>query len=234
MGIDGSRRGWISASREVDSHDPPALRWFETLAEAFAFAESSGVVHCAIDMPIGLPRLASPGGRPCDRAARSLLPSARKSSIFSVPCAAVLVATSHAEASALNAASAPGAPKISIQTWNILPKIAELDRLMDAARQASVRECHPELVFQELNGGASLLWGKKLPAGAEERRRLLERFFGPLDSEAAQGFHRPHVSPDDILDALACCAAALRRHRGTAKTLGGDPGPRGLRMEICF
>jgi len=73
-----------------------------------------------IDIPLGLPSGAS--RRACDQQARDRL-GAQRSSVFHAPPAAVLAASSHAEASALSRAA--GSVGVSIQTWSIVGRIRE-------------------------------------------------------------------------------------------------------------
>jgi hypothetical protein len=93
----------------------------------------------------------------------------RKSSVFPTPIRASLLATSHADGSALNLrATGKG---ITRQAYGLGKKILEIDawvRTVDCA----VIEVHPEVCFATL-AGRPLAHPKWSWAGAEERRRLL-------------------------------------------------------------
>lgn len=194
----------------------------------------------AIDVPIGL---ADDRPREADLAARRFLPRQRKSSVFAAPCRATLEATSYAEAGALNR-QARGTG-VSIELYNILPKIREVDSAMTPTLQEWVREVHPEVVFAALAGSqAAELPRKKERNGLlarldllahqsttdltlqriTEERRILARQVGSAG-----------IAPDDLVDALAGLVAARRIATGQAIVL--PPGApqrdaRGLRMEI--
>jgi len=212
-GVDGCRNGWcvVLAGDELRS------RVVATFAEVLALPEQPRVI--AIDMPIGLPRVP---GRAADALARKLLPG-RASTIFSPPARAALDAGDYAATCAANRATAPGAPAISIQAFNLLPKLRELDAAMTPTLQARVREAHPELAFAEVAG--RMLVNKKTRPGQRARRRLLESL----------GLVPPPVGGaalDDLFDAAILCWTARRIVDGTARVLGGDRDERGLRMEV--
>jgi len=162
-----------------------------------------GVV--AVDMPIGLP---VPGTRrACDVAARAAL-GPRRSSVFPAP-----------SREALEAASFEAVSGLSIQAWNLVPKIREVDD----AWEPRVHEVSPELAFAVL-AGAPMARPKRTAAGRDERLAALGLAAPPRLRGAA---------PDDVLDALACLRAAHRLAAGTALALGdGTVDARGRPMTI--
>jgi predicted RNase H-like nuclease len=205
-GIDGCKSGWIVATaRDVFVVEQLHL-------EAFALV--------GIDMPIGL--LDGPP-RACDVAARKFLERAG-SSVFPAPPRAALA---HADyRSALDAARAATGRGISKQTFNIMPKVAELDRLVDSANHHSIVEVHPECSFKTLNGDESLP-SKKSSEGKNIRRQLLSDHFA-IPSTAPQG-----ASIDDMLDAYAVLWSAMRFQRGEHRVFGdGQRDARGIEMRI--
>lgn len=209
LGIDGCPGGWVGvlvAGR--------TLTWYAgTLAELLALPAEA----VAIDIPLGLPSGAA--RRPCDLAAAARL-GAQRSSVFPAPPRAVLDAGDHAEASVLSRAA--GSVGVSLQTWNIVPKIAEADRLRDPR----LVEVHPELSFRALTG--RVLPRKKLPAGRAERLAALRGWL-PVDLPSP----RPgRAAPDDCLDALVCAWTAGRWLRGEAEVLGGELDATGQVMRI--
>jgi len=156
-----------------------------------------------IDIPIGL----IDGPRACDLEARKLL-GARKSSVFPAPPRRLLRATRYRG-------------QCSVQLWNILYKIREVDAAMSPRLQRRVREAHPECSFALLNDGP-LRFSKKSPGGLAERRALMEPLFGPMPRV-------PGAAADDVLDAYALLWSAVSPHR----VLGnGERDDRGLRCEI--
>ena len=165
---------------------------------AFLLALPAAVV--AVDIPLALP--AAGTRRACEVAARARLGAAR-SSVFFAPPAAVLGARSHAEASGLSRAA--GSVGVSIQTWNIVPKIREAMALDDPR----LLEVHPELSFRAMG---PVRWSKKSAAGRAERLALLG------DPALPAG-----VAPaEDMVDALACAWTARRWLRGEAEVLGEE------------
>jgi predicted RNase H-like nuclease len=155
-----------------------------------SFAEVLRLVDgmVAVDMPIGLPD--QPGPRACDRAARRLL-GPRRSSVFPAPSRAHLAAASFGDVGGL-----------SIQAWNLVPKVREVD----AAWEPRVREVGPEVSFAAM-AGAPMAHPKRTAAGRDERLAALGRAEAP---------RVPGARPDDVLDALACAWTAARIAAGTA------------------
>lgn len=213
-GVDGCRNGWcvVLAGDELRS------RVVATFAEVLALPEQPSVI--AIDMPIGLPPIP---GRACDALARKLLPG-RASTIFSPPARAALDAGDYAATCAANRATTPGAPAISLQAFNLLPKLRELDAAMTPELQRRIREAHPELAFAEVAG--RMLPNKKTPPGQRARELVLEQL--GLVPPPLRGAAR-----DDLFDAAILCWVARRLFEDTARVLGGDRDERGLRMEIA-
>jgi predicted RNase H-like nuclease len=155
-------------------------------------ALTGGIV--AVDMPIGLSEV---GRRSCDTEARRLL-GPRRSSVFPVPVRSALAATSFAEVTGL-----------SIQAWNIVPKIAEVD----ACWEPRVREVSPELSLAVVSG-APMSHAKRFPEGRVERERVLDVHV-PGWARTARG-----ASYHDVIDAHACLLTARRIVAGTAIELG--------------
>ena len=86
--------------------------------------------------------------------------------------------TLRADACALSRASALRGKAISKQTFAILPKIREIDDLLQTRTELRpvVREVHPEVSFAELVGNP-MIYRKSSVAGREERRTALSRVF---------------------------------------------------------
>ena len=170
IGVDACRDGWIAASR--DGSGTIRCRRIRQLADLFVGPARPRIV--AVDTPIGL---LDQGSRDCDVEARRLL-GTRRSSVFPAPIRPILTARSHADASRIR--RLVEGKGVSIQTWAIVPKIAEVDRLLhaDMKRRDIVREVHPEVSFLFLNGGRPIHSSKKKSAGHRERAALLQTWFG--------------------------------------------------------
>ena len=232
-GVDGCRGGWLVVLAAVAAGSGRlggmTSRLCTTFAEVLALPERPQSI--AVDMPIGLLDRALPGGRRCDREARSMLGRPRASSVFSPPARMALAARSYREVAALNGIG------MSKEAFNIVPKIREVDALMDAGLQDTLVEAHPELAFASL-AGHPMRHSKRVPAGRRERLSLLRRVLGkacidPVHARVAHGLSR--VSLDDVLDACVLAVVADRRRRGLARRLPEGEPPRdakGLRMEI--
>jgi len=188
----------------------------------------------AVDMPIGLTDRFVEGGRGCDRDARTLLGPGWTASVFSPPARAALDAPDHAEAMKRQGGG------LSIQSFNIAPRIREVDSQLSPALQGRVFEAHPELAFRHLNGGAPLAWRKHTEAGRRERIRLLREVFRehlPDAMTARRRLGATAVGVDDILDACVLAHVAwLIRRREAYRVPAAEPprDARNLRMEIWF
>ena len=231
-GVDGCRAGWVVVlahplARNALAHQVTICARFD---EVLALLPASTV--CAVDIPIGLLEERQPGGRDCDRCARRLL-RRRASSVFTPPTRPLLDATHYDQVRRHG---------LSIQAFNILAKIREVDRLMTPALQHRVYEAHPELAFQAL-AGQPLQERKKTVAGREARLRVLENIPSPLFHGIRTAFDRilrawkrTDVAPDDILDAYVLVWTALRIWHAQAHRVPRSPqhDTRGLRMEIWY
>ncbi|MDX1531104.1 MAG: DUF429 domain-containing protein [Rhodothermales bacterium] len=232
-GTDGCRAGWF-----VVLHEPATGRTRCRTVPAFhdllALPERPRVL--AVDIPIGLPERGAPGGRACDRAARRLLGRPRASSVFAPPARLALRGRTHAEAQAVQRATAPDAPGLTVQAFNLFPKLREVDAAMTPALQGRVREAHPELTFRALNGGEAVAAPKRRAEGRRLRLALLERAGFEEVAEAVEAHRGLGVARDDVADAFACCWTAGRIARGEAERLPERPptDARGLRMEIWY
>src|SRR4030095_4859244 len=162
-GVDGCRAGWLVVlayplARNAHEHQVTVCARFD---EVLALLPPSTV--SAVDIPIGLLAEQQPGGRDCDRRARRLL-GRRASSVFTPPTRPRLDATHDTQVRGHG---------LSIQAFNILPKIREVDRVMTPGLQQRVYEAHPELAFQSL-AGHPLQDRKKTVAGREATIHVLD------------------------------------------------------------
>ena len=220
-GADGCRTGWVVCRRDADG--TLDIRVVKTLAEA-----CKGLSILAVDMPIGFVDLPRPP-RACEAEARRYLPG-KASSVFPTPCRPVLACTSHAEANATSRKLGIG---INHQTFNLFPKMREVDDLLRSrpTLKRIVYEAHPELAFARMNDGKPVLSKKRQPDGYADRCRLLAEHDFPCPVDRLPGAAR-----DDILDAIAVCRTALLITRGQATRLGPARARdrHGLPMNIWF
>lgn len=194
LGVDGCPGGWVVAIADD-------LLVVPTFADVLALGE--GVV--AVDMPVGLHD--GSGSRACDTEARRVL-GPRRSSVFPAPSRAHLAATRFGEVGG-----------ISIQAWNLVPKLREVDD----AWEPRVHEVGPEVSFTIMTG-APMEHPKRSAEGRAERLSAL----GLEGVPTARG-----AKPDDVLDALACRWSAERIAAGTAVSWGdGTVDSRGRPMRL--
>ncbi|WP_416839605.1 DUF429 domain-containing protein [Haloferax sp. DFSO52] len=205
VGIDGCRAGWVCARY---SSDRLTIRVAADFDSVWTEVVEPSATCALVDIPIGLP---SSSRRACDSEARREL-GERASTVFFAPVRGVLDATTHEEASDINRAKTGYG--LSIQAWNLVPKIRAVDSLLGetpAARRV-IHESHPELAFASL-AGRPLRESKSTPAGCNKRLDVLSRVFPDADPEAiyqetVARTRRCDVARDDILDALVLAAAA--------------------------
>ena len=227
-GIDGCPAGWIAIS-----HHETQLSWAvaATLDSLMPLLPTSGPIF--IDIPIGLSAV---GDRTCDIAARHFLGKARRASIFSAPLRQLLNCSDHQHANALSRELQNKG--LSIQSWNIVPKIRAIDAYLQQqpATARRLREAHPEVAFQAM-AGAPLRGSKKDPQGLAERLEILSRCHDQaprMYDTILNSTKRKDVARDDIVDAL--CLALMPCGDRRLHTLPDAP-PRdstGLPMEICY
>ncbi|MGE4290798.1 MAG: DUF429 domain-containing protein [Desulfovibrio sp.] len=200
VGVDGCRGGWLAALL-----GPEGLRFelYARIAELLREVGQSNTPawRALVDMPVGLPHAGAPTRR-CDAEARKLL-GARRASVFPPPCREALSAASHAEASAVNR-SVTGRG-LSIQSWNIAPRIRELDELLRSQPYLADKllEAHPELCFAELLG-APARHSKKTAPGREERVEILLGLCPEAKARIVQRLEKYAglATRDDFADAL--------------------------------
>jgi predicted RNase H-like nuclease len=222
VGLDGCATGWVAV--RLDDNGTKEIDFLTGLKECF----DSSFTRAMIDIPIGLP---DSQYRRCDLEGRKLL-GENRSRLFGGARRPLLSYQTREDAHAWGkAADGTG---VSCQLFCLLPKIREVDELMTSRRQVRVRESHPELIFQRLNGDAPLP-SKKTHDGIRLRRRiLLDKGFASIDSwldrRAGTG-----AKADDVLDACACALAAKEAsEERRLPRKRQPPDAKGLKMEIWF
>lgn len=235
LGIDACRGGWAGASLDAHFRYTGELLFWPSAEEFLAGIERWQL--SLIDIPIGLTDDVS-GTRSCEPLARAML-GARRASIFSPPVRLALDAQNYAEACRINAEVC--GRKISIQSWNIVPKIREVDAVLrnKPALQSHLRESHPELCFCHLNDGNPFFAKKKTREGREVRLAVLEKFSPnarPFFQANLAKFRRKTVAADDLIDAMVLALAAARGAKFGLTRLPQQPeyDRFGLRMEMVF
>lgn len=213
-GVDGTPGGWA-----VVIIDAEQLIVQKVIALSNLFDDHPDLKIVAVDVPVGLLERYEKGGRACDREARKLLGKHRRSSVFPAPIRATLMAKSWEDACALSRNSAPQGKAINKQTFAILPKIREIDVLLQTRIElrAVVREIHPEVSFAQLSG-RPMINPKSSKAGQEERRIALTRVFPNL-VEVEDAGRKQGLPIEDIFDATVACWSASRIATGIGRRL---------------
>lgn len=205
VGVDACRGGWILA--ELSHTQPLQLHFDPSLAKLLSrIPEQQDVL---IDMILYRPDDPSP--RQFDRQAKAYL-GQWHSRVFPAPPQESLKADSYTHACVLSEQLT--GKKISIQCYNLFPKMREAHALKQLSRKKHkssahhLIEYHPEIAFMHLHRNQPLAPSKKTPEGRALRRQCLEEFFGCLPAAPSHPSRQKPWVEDDLLDALALAAAA--------------------------
>lgn len=232
IGIDGCPGGWVCA--RWDGGTGLVLERHPRLIDVFA--GPMPWAQAAIDIPIGLPERVGPGGRAPEPLVRPLL-GMRQSSVFSVPSRAAVEAGCdgsipiHAryEAACRVARETSMPPRaVSKQAYHIFPKILEADSLVRSRPELRLAECHPEVSFWAMNGGAALALPKKVKSapsadGLALRIALLAAQGMPVGPLTRDHARRLGAGLDGLVDACACAWTARRIVQGMALAFPDPP-----------
>lgn len=221
-GVDGYPRGWLVLRCEFDRRGSMKILGLDGHAGFRSVVRSTDDV-IAVDIPIGLLERSEDGPRRCDVEARKML-GTRGVSVFPAPPRATLTAGSYEQARAL-------AP-MSLQTFGIIRKVADVDDVMEPGLQARVREAHPEISFREMPGAPREMRSKTSAEGRAQRARLLAKL--GLDVQALLERRPTGAGVDDVLDAAAMVWTAARICFAQARVIPTDAhrDAYGLKMEI--
>jgi predicted RNase H-like nuclease len=232
-GVDGCRAGWVVVLLEIGT-GASRLLGCRTFSEVLALPEQPKVI--AVDVPIGLLDRGEPGGRACDREARTIL-GRQGVRVFSAPTVpaldAYILGGDHATVSAANRTSSDAGIGLSRQAFCIMNKISEVDAEMTPRLQEIVYEIHPEVSFRRANDGTPVAAPKRGASGRARRAAIVEELGFPSDRFLTRP--RPLDSkPDDILDAAVACWTAFLIEKKDASSIPLAPplSSRGLTMAI--
>jgi len=211
-GVDGAMKGWVLACIPIGSSDEASLVRCETFEEVKAIVVELGCSAVGVDMPIGI-KLS--GSRQLDTEVRKRL-GARRSSFFPIPSSVVLEATSYEDA--LKRSQNQIGKGLSIQTWNLVPRIREVRSIIQPEDCDIFFECHPESSFVELIG--ETLTSKKTPEGIKQRLDAIRNTVPTIDTVVEKLPKKCKI--DDALDAFAAAWSAKRFSQGEAIILGSN------------
>jgi len=231
-GVDGCKAGWFYIG--IDSSGKTKWGIKRTIDALLCDVAPNDRIF--IDIPIGL--LSGRGRRLCDGHAREKLGAPRSSSVFNAPARAALKAKRFDEANRINR-EVTGLG-LSQQAFALLPKIREVDDLLQACPKARciVREVHPEVCFWGLAGWKPMDQSKKKILGLGQRLEVLSQHWAAANEtyqEILDAHPRRELARDDILDAAVAAITALA-DESALKTLPAEPpqDDRGLPMEMVY
>ena len=231
IGVDGCKAGWFLAG--VDEHGGTGYALLGAIEELCNYLEEAECI--LVDIPIGL-RTRHAEERDCDRLARKVLSPYKTSSVFPVPSRCAIHCNDYREALERNRECTGRG--ITKQTFNIMPKIREVDTwLQHRSNRGKVREMHPEVCFWALNDRQAMQTKKRSQEGFEERLGVLIRFIpdvGRVVDQILSETLRKQVARDDIVDALV--GAVTASHMDRLQTLPSETelDEKELPMEIVY
>lgn len=219
VGIDGCPSGWFAITLSTEEPKYWIIEGKDGLREVFENYD-----RIFIDIPIGI-ETESYVRRVDDELRESLGPE-YQASVFNPPIKSALYAPTYAEACMQSYQVTE--KKVSIQSWNITPKIRMVDELLHENEEfrEKVLESHPELLFKMINGGNSLLQKKNTKEGLRHRRHLIKNYEEELDElyrEIKEEYRRNQVTRDDIVDTLILAIYAEESVEKSIKTIPEDP-----------
>lgn len=219
-------KGWLVAAGKllgIQVH-PEEPRVVSTFREIIDNVPQYATI--AVTVPIGLPSTPHRGGRAADHQARQILGFPHAGAIGSTPTRAALAQKDYEKARRLNGGA------LDIVTWQMFPKIREVDSEMQPYLQRQVYEVRPELSFYQLAEDEVLKYTKDSKRGQQERQSLLRRRMPGseriLDAELA------NVRLTHLTDAAVTLWTARRIVARAVSRVPEDPewDDNGLRMEI--
>ncbi len=222
IGIDGCRDGWVLVERDDDEQYHADL--VTDLSPVVERLRNGSVAAIAIDMPIGL---LDTQPRDCDVAARKVL-GPRRSSVFPAPVRDTLEAADYQDACDRSRQSSGKA--LSIQAFNLIPKLIAVDQVVEPPDQDRLVEAHPECAFARL-ASQPLEHNKRTAEGAVTRRKLLADWDPALGALIESDHGLPKI---DLLDAAVLVVTACHVVAGTEQRLGQQRDRRGLLAQIVY
>ena len=234
VGVDGCKYGWIAiAIDEEENFELSKHLNFESIFKNYPEAKKY-----LVDMIVGL--ASHSAERNIEKLARGKLKPNRTSSVFTPPCREAVYEKNYANAKLKNIAITD--KSISIQAWNIVPKIIEVDQFLIKNKdfQKKVFETHPEVCFAGLNNEVPMLEKKSKSEGIKERMNLLQKLFSKSNSIFKNGrqlFLKKEVKDDDLVDAMVLAVTGFLGEKNGYEFLSDNPikkDKQGLEMKMIY
>ncbi|OKY78706.1 MAG: putative nuclease, RNAse H fold [Candidatus Methanohalarchaeum thermophilum] len=219
FGIDGTRKGWIVANYRDQVLN---IKFIDQVSEL-------DIKRALIDMPIGLPEQEI---RESDKKARKILSPYRHYSIFNTPIRKAVYAEDYEQACRIQEEKT--GKRISKQTWNIVPKIREVDQFLSQNKLIKLHESHPEIIFKQLGGNKVIKPSKHTKKGLKKRIQTITKNTILKEKEIQKAIRKTQGKKDDIIDAIVLSIAGKyeltsigkgkdqkkqqKRHKNTKKT----------------
>ena len=220
-GVDGCKGGWVLASFcegvlsfSLHENIGALIQTIGILGPSLHVEVPLGVL---IDIPIGLPE---EGERVCDIEGRRRLGS-RRATLFPVPVRSAVYGSTFEECGERNVIGQ--GKRVSIQFWNIVKKVIEVDQFLQHSPQLVERigEGHPELAFSRLAGNV-IIQSKHTQEGRDVRLQIIERIVERQVHPIIDQFmvkNKKYCSEGDLLDA-ASLALLSSIHAHTPRFVG--------------
>ncbi|SFR97583.1 Predicted nuclease (RNAse H fold) [Halomicrobium zhouii] len=212
VGVDWGSNGWVCARwNDGDGWDAMVLPSFLDV-----WCEYESADRILVDIPIGLPDVGD--HRACDTEAKEVLSHAHQR-VFLTPPRKALEHESYEKAKEETDSS------MTTQAWSILPRIREVDTFLSEYPEAKgqIREAHPEVCFEKLDGGVGGASSKQSESGVEARIEILKQFDEYDVDEAYPDLVDEHIenldawgrrfrssNRDDLLDAMGLAVMSSR------------------------
>ncbi len=234
VGVDGCKYGWVAVAIDRDGNFEISMHsTFDTIFTTYPKASKY-----LIDMIVGLGT--TKVERNIEKLARQKLKPNRTSSVFTPPCRAAVYEKNYEAAKIKNIAIT--GKSISIQAWNIVPKIIEVDQfiLKNKSFQKRIFESHPEICFAGLNNGKPMMEKKSKLEGRKERMDLLEKYFPKSKSifeKGRQQFLKKEVKDDDLVDALVLAITGFLGEKNGYEFISDQPikqDTHGLEIKMIY
>lgn len=232
VGIDVCAAGYLAISLDEGN---AGYRLLESDSELFEFLNKHDRVF--IDIPIGLQD--DTEVRECDRLLRERLGPDYKESIINPPIRDAVAAPTYGEASVISYEKME--KQVPMQSWSLAPAIRTMQQFFEKSANGrnTIFESHPELLYQILNGGSSILQKKATKKGLRHRLYLLKeqnKYVDDFFRDIKEDYRRNQVEEDKIIDAMALALFALRSADEPVKTLPENPpqDATGLPMAIHY
>jgi predicted RNase H-like nuclease len=233
LGLDGCRAGWLAAKWLGSGKASYILVTDE--AQLLTLLQEAEQVF--IDIPIGLEDEVY--NRVPDAELRKVLGKDYASSVFDAPIRPAAEAPSYSAASLISFDYTE--KKISMQSWNITPKIVQIDRILreNVDLQTKCFESHPELLFKVLNGGQVVEQKKSTNLGIKHRINLLKTYIPNIKDlyrEIRENENSKDVTDNDLLDSMVLSVFAMKSKENGIKTIPDAPtkDSSGLTMAIHY